>query len=306
MLSPSLSNARGMQRLWHLTHHVCPTTVASTSPEAAVLYSVTQSGVATIQMNEPHTANTFTPSLTEALSTAIAEAEADPQVRVVILTGTGRVFSAGGNAVGMSSGGGSAKAQATRPKRAAVARHALMESSIQSTAAATTVRLREMPKPTIAVLNGGVGGGGLSWACACDIRLAAASAKLATGFINVGLSIDYGASYLLPQLVGQSMARELFFTGRKIDAEEAQRIGLVSRVLPDAELMASAMELAEEMAAKAPTALASMKRNLNDNVDNDLEDSIKVEAMRIGPLLGGAENKEAASAFLQKRPPNFD
>jgi enoyl-CoA hydratase/carnithine racemase len=102
------------------------------------------------------------------------------------------------------------------------------------------------------------------------------------------------------------MARELFFTGRKIDAEEAQRIGLVSRVLPDAELMASAMELAEEMAAKAPTALASMKRNLNDNVDNDLEDSIKVEAMRIGPLLGGAENKEAASAFLQKRPPNFD
>ena len=80
----------------------------------------------------------------------------------------------------------------------------------------------------------------------------------------------------------------------------------MSRVLPDDELMGAVEELAEEMAEKAPTALASMKRNLNDNVDNDLEDAIKVEAMRIGPLLGGAENKEAATAFLEKRPPNFE
>ena len=116
-----------------------------------------------------------------------------------------------------------------------------------------------------------------------------------------------GASYFLPQLVGQSMARELFFTGRKFDADEAQRIGLVSHVVPDDSLLAAATELAEEMAAKAPTALASMKRNLNDdNIDNDLEDSIMVEAMRIGPLLGGAENKEAATAFLGTHRPRLN
>ena len=271
------------------------------------LRQLTRAPLTGAQMNEPENANTFTPTLTAALSDAIAEAEADPEVRVLVLTGTGKVFSAGGNAVGMSGGGGGGRQRkAAAPTGPRVAAHAMTESSIGASAGRTTVRLREMPKPTIAALNGGVGGGGLSWACAADVRLAAASAKFATGFINVGLSIDYGASYFLPRLVGESTARELFFTGRKFDAAEAQRIGLVSRVLPDDELMSAVEELAEEMAEKAPTALASMKRNLNDNVDNDLEDAIKVEAMRIGPLLGGAENKEAATAFLEKRPPNFE
>ena len=152
-MQPRSKNGAAMLRLQRLASHVSASEVASDEP--SVVYSVAN-GVATIRMNEPQTANTFTPTLTAALSDAIGEAEADPEVRVLILTGTGRVFSADGNAVGMSGGGGPAKKPsgggAPRRPRNPVASHALTESSIAASAAKTSIKLREMPKPTIAAV----------------------------------------------------------------------------------------------------------------------------------------------------------
>ncbi len=175
---------------------------------------------------------------------------------------------------------------------------------LQLTRASTL--LHEMPKVTIAAVNGPCAGAGLSLACAADLRIAAESAVFATAFLRAGQTGDYGGTWLLPRLVGPGKARELFFLGDRIDAEEAVRIGLVNRVVPDEDLLPVAQAVAEQVAAAAPLTLAGLKANLNDADYLRLDDLMRAEAVRFTRNRSTRDSLEAVNAFLDKRAPTFE
>jgi 2-(1,2-epoxy-1,2-dihydrophenyl)acetyl-CoA isomerase len=165
--------------------------------------------------------------------------------------------------------------------------------------------LHTMPKATIAMVNGHAVGAGLSLALACDIRVASDRAKLGTIFRNVGFSGDFGGSYFLQKLVGIGKARELYFTGEILDAEEALRIGMVNRVVEHEKLEAETMALAEQIASGPTLAIARMKENLNRGETCDAATALDAEALNM--QLSGMTNdhREAAKAFVEKRKPTF-
>jgi 2-(1,2-epoxy-1,2-dihydrophenyl)acetyl-CoA isomerase len=167
-------------------------------------------------------------------------------------------------------------------------------------------RLHEMPQVTICAINGGCAGAGLSLACACDLRYAVASAKFSTAFVNVGLSGDFGYSYLLPRIVGPAKARELCLLGDKFGAADALAAGLVSGVEPSVPaLLARVHAISTKLATSAPLALLSMKRNLLDSERLSLSESLDVEAARHAQCGAHPDAREAGQAFLEKRRPRF-
>ena len=165
--------------------------------------------------------------------------------------------------------------------------------------------LHEMPKPTLAVIPGAAAGAGLSLALACDLRIAADDAKFTTAFSKIGLSGDFGGSYFLNHLVGAAKARELYFTGQVISGAEAQRIGLVNRALPAAQLADAARACAAELAALPTVAIGYMKRNLNAGLRGSLSDVLDAEAVHMIRTFETDDHKGAAVAFVEKRPPSF-
>jgi len=169
----------------------------------------------------------------------------------------------------------------------------------------TSRLLHEMPKPTIAMVNGPAAGAGLSIALACDIRIAGESARFGTAFVRIGFSGDFGGTWMLQRLVGPAKARELYFTGDLIDAGEAERIGMVNRVVPDDELGRETRALAERIAKGPPIALARMKQNMNLGLASDFSTLLDAEAE--GMIMTGMtqDNREAVKAFLEKRPATF-
>jgi 2-(1,2-epoxy-1,2-dihydrophenyl)acetyl-CoA isomerase len=169
----------------------------------------------------------------------------------------------------------------------------------------TSRLLHEMPKPTIAQVNGPAAGAGLSIALACDIRIAGESARFVTAFVRIGFSGDYGGTWMLQRLVGPAKARELYFTGDPIDAREAERIGMVNRVVPDDELASETRGLAERMAKGPPIALARMKQNMNLGLVSDYPTLLDAEAENMVMTGTTQDNREAIKAFLEKRPPTF-
>ena len=165
--------------------------------------------------------------------------------------------------------------------------------------------LHEMAKPTIAMINGAAVGAGLSIALACDIRLAASNARLSAGFARMALPGDYGGVWMAQRLVGPAKARELYFTADFIDAEEAERIGLVNQVVPGDKLSDKTYELANRLAQGPPLALARMKQNMNLALTADFRGLLRAEAEGIMLLGESADHKEAVQAFMEKRPPQF-
>jgi enoyl-CoA hydratase/carnithine racemase len=164
-----------------------------------------------------------------------------------------------------------------------------------------TGALHGLRKPTIAALPGAAAGAGLAIALACDIRIAAQSAFVATGYVRVGLSGDYGIAWLLTQLVGTARARELMFTGEKVDADRCAQIGLVNRVVPDERLQEEAFAFAKSLAEGPSLALQAMKDNLDDALTVDFDTARNREAERLIPLTTSADHKEAVQAFIEKR-----
>jgi enoyl-CoA hydratase/carnithine racemase len=164
-----------------------------------------------------------------------------------------------------------------------------------------TGALHGLRKPTIAALPGAAAGAGLAIALACDIRIAAQSAFVATGYVRVGLSGDYGIAWLLTQLVGTARARELMFTGEKVDADRCAQIGLVNRVVPDERLQEEAFAFARSLAEGPSLALHAMKDNLDDALTVDFDTARDREAERLIPLTTSADHKEAVQAFIEKR-----
>ena len=165
--------------------------------------------------------------------------------------------------------------------------------------------LHEMPKPTIAMLNGVAAGAGMSLALACDLRIAGRSARMTTAFAKVGLSGDYGGTWFLTQLVGTARARELYFLSDVLDAARIEALGLANRVVADEELAAETMALAERLASGPSVALRYMKRNLNVAESGDLAAGLDSEAYGMLRCRASEDHKEAAQAFVEKRAPAF-
>jgi len=255
-----------------------------------------RTGVSLVTLDRPERLNAMSHELVADLHTAFDELADSPDCRVVVLTGEGRGFCAGldlKDAGRLPGNDGLGPAQAGMRTQQSIAR--------------LIPRMRSMPQPVIAAVNGAAAGGGLALALGSDVRIAAASARFNVAFVRVGLSgCDIGVSYLLPRLVGASRAFELMLTGRIIDAAEADRIGLVLRVVPDGEVVDAALETAELITANSPFGVWMTKEVMWSNLEAgslqaaiDLENRTQVLSSFTGDL------REAMTAFLEKRPPDF-
>jgi 2-(1,2-epoxy-1,2-dihydrophenyl)acetyl-CoA isomerase len=257
------------------------------------LLETVKDGVAIFTMNRPDRLNALSRDMLDGLLDALKRMAADPTVGVVVLTGAGRGFCAGGDVKAMAEG---AEAEGDSLEARAQALRERMEVSRL---------LHELPKPTIAMIRGAAAGAGLSMALACDLRVASDTARLGTAFARVGYSGDFGGSFFLTQLVGTAKARELYFTGDMVEAQQALALGLVNRVVPDAVLEDETMALASRLAAGPRVALGYMKKNLNAAESASLKELLDLEAWHHSRTGLTEDHREAARAFVEKRPPVF-
>lgn len=261
-----------------------------------LLCSVTDH-VATITLNRPDKRNALGDRLTPALRDALLRTEADPDVRVLVLTGAGGAFCAGGDISGM--GDNLSLGAGPNPSFDDLVRN------LQHAQETISLRLYEFAKPTIAALPGPAAGAGMSIALACDLRIAAESACLVPAFGQIGLSGDFGGSWLLSRLIGPGRAKEVYFTGRQIEAPEGQALGVFNRVVPADRLIKETGELAAGIANGPPVALRYMKENHNRAMVTDLKTAMALEADRMMRCLHTDDHKHAAEAFFAKRAPEF-
>ncbi len=257
-----------------------------------------EDGVALLVMNRPERRNALSDEMLRGLAAALRDAETAADVRCIVLTGAGGAFCSGGDVKGMAAGtGGNRGIGLSLDER--IHRQRLSQRE-------TAGRIFRMPKPVIASLPGAAAGAGLSLALACDLRIAAESAVLTTAFAKVGFSGDYGGSYFLTQLVGSAKARELYYLSDRVDAKEAERLGLVNKVVPDAALVAETRALADRLASGATVAFRYMKENLHRALEGaSLEDCLDLEATHHVHTGLTEDHREAATAFVEKRTPTF-
>jgi enoyl-CoA hydratase/carnithine racemase len=252
--------------------------------------------VLTLTLNLPEKRNPISAiEMVDGLCDALTEADADLSVRVVILTGAGPSFSSGGDLKAMrpDSGGlpSSQPAQTRRNYKTGIQRLPMLFQALEV--------------PVIAAVNGHAIGAGCDLACMCDIRIAGESSKFAESFVKLGIIPGDGGAWLLPRIIGFSKATELALTGEMIDASEALAIGLVSRVVPDGELMAAARAVADKIAANPPHATRMTKRLLREGQTASLGNILEMSAAMQSLAHATEDNKEAINAFLEKRAPVF-
>jgi len=264
---------------------------AAPSPE--VLYAV-RGHVATITLNRPDRMNTISRTMLGELCESLLEAERDTNVRVVILTGTGRAFCAGLDLteVTRSSGGG-------------IAAGASQAVNLDLRNTPPTI-LFAMDKPTICALNGSAAGYGMDTALGCDIRIMADGAKLAAAFTKRGVVPESGGTWFLPRLLGWSKAAELIFTGRTLTAQECKEMGLVSEVVAGDALLARAEAVAEEIAANAPLAVQASKRMMRMGLNETFNDHVHHVFLQLLPLFKSQDAAEGMRAFMEKRSAKFE
>jgi 2-(1,2-epoxy-1,2-dihydrophenyl)acetyl-CoA isomerase len=238
-------------------------------------------GVGRFILNRPEAMNALNNKMREELISAIEETEKDIEIRVLVITGKGRAFCAGGDVKGMGT--------QERP---------INPSQI-------ILRLANLEKPVISAVNGVAAGGGCNLALAGDIILASDQARFIQSFVRIGLVPDWGGMYFLPRLVGMAKAKELMFTGEAIDAREAERIGLVSKVFPSEEFEEAMNGLAKKLAAGPPKSMSLIKKILNWGQQSDLKTVMELEHLAQGICRETEDHKEGLKAFKEKREPNF-
>jgi enoyl-CoA hydratase/carnithine racemase len=253
--------------------------------------------VAIITLNRPDARNALSDRLTPALRAMIKSCGENPRIGALLITGAGTAFCAGGDVKGMG---------ANRDKNKLAMSFDEKVADLQERQRLLTGALVSVRKPTIAALPGAAAGAGLAIAMACDIRIAAESAFVTTGYLRVGLSGDYGMAWLLTRLVGTSRARELMFTADKVDARRCEAIGLVNRVVPDLSLRDEAFATARTMAAGPTLALRYMKDNLDEALAFDFATARDHEAERLVRTTLTADHREAVQAFIEKRTAVFE
>ena len=248
--------------------------------------------VATIILNRPDSLNAIGGRMRENILDAKQDVKMDKNIRVLVVTGAGRAFCAGGNLKEM--------------ERLSI-EVSLVERRefVRNVAHRIIQNIRGLEKPVIASVNGPAIGAGLNIALACDLRIASEKARFGEGFINVGLVSDYGGLYFLPRLVGPAKALELYFTGDVIDATEAERSGIVNRVVPHEEIERATYELANRIAKKSPLALGMIKEILYKGLNMDLITELDLEANANSICLKTEDHREGVRAFLEKREPLF-
>jgi 2-(1,2-epoxy-1,2-dihydrophenyl)acetyl-CoA isomerase len=234
----------------------------------------------------------MTADLLGAARSAVEAAASDDTVRVVVLTGAGRAFCVGGDLAAGLEGINGPPPLSSQVGRL---RHFMRTSEL----------LHDMPKVTIAAINGPCAGAGLAWACACDLRYASATAVFNTAFLTAAVSGDFGGSWTLPRIVGSARARELYLLAERFDADDALRMGLVSAVLPADDLMPHVRRVTDRIAGFAPLALRRVKENLNDAEQLTFQEHLARESGRHAFCCATSDANEAAAAFVQKRAPVF-
>ena len=249
--------------------------------------------VTTLTLNAPERLNTISPSMLEALSQALVEADREPETRVIVITGAGRAFCAGLDLVAASAGTGIGGDGGRA-----------MPANLDLRSAPPTV-LHSLDTPTICALNGGAAGYGMDLALGCDIRIAAQSAKLAAAFTRRGVLPESGGTWILPRLLGWAKAAEVIFTGRTLLADDCLELGLVNKVVPDELLAKEVQALAEEIAANAPLAVQSAKRMMRMGLSENFDEHVHHVFLQLLPLFGSADFREGMAAFLEKRKPEF-
>ncbi|OXE35037.1 MAG: enoyl-CoA hydratase [Phenylobacterium zucineum] len=266
-------------------------TQVSTDTTDEVLYEFSE-GIATLTLNRPARLNTISGPMLAQITRLLIKANEDPEVRVVILTGTGRAFCAGLDLVDATQGSGIG----SQPNAVSV------NLDLRNTP--PTV-LFAMDKPTICALNGSAAGYGLDTALGCDIRVMAKSAKMAAAFVKRGVVPESGGTWILPRLLGWSKAAELIFTGRTLTAQESVDMGLASHVVPDDELPGFARALALEMASNAPLAVQSAKRLMRMGLNETFNDHVHHVYLQFLQLIRTHDFREGMTSFLEKRPAEF-
>jgi 2-(1,2-epoxy-1,2-dihydrophenyl)acetyl-CoA isomerase len=256
---------------------------------SVLLYKIGD-GIATVTLNRPERRNAFTLEMIDLWATALRDAKTNEAVRVVVVTGAGQAFCSGGDVGGMAEEG---EATALEHKQWLEQIHRV------------PLALDELDKPVIAALNGPAVGAGLDMALMCDVRIAAEGAKFSEGYVKVGLIPGDGGTYFLPRLVGVARALELLWTGDFVDAREAERIGLVNRVVPADQLMTTVYELAGRLAAGPTVAIRTIKRAVYQGLRMDLRTHLDLISSHMGFIRQTEDHREGSRAFVEKRPPEF-
>ena len=242
-------------------------------------------------MNRPDRLNALNNELTTALNDALGRIASDESVRVVVVTGAGRAFCAGGDLTLIGKGRATGQTQALEP---------LLRTGMQA-----VLTMRTMPQPVIAAVNGVAAGAGMNIALAADMRIAAEEAMFGQNFAKVGLFPDFGGTYFLPQLVGPAKAAELFYTGDMIDAKTALRLGIVNQVVPGAQLETEVKTLAQKIAQGPALPIRAVKRALFASEKEKLTAALEHEVQEQLPCYLSDDCSEAIRAFFEKRPPQF-
>jgi enoyl-CoA hydratase/carnithine racemase len=257
-----------------------------------------EGNVAVLSFNRPSVRNALSEGVYAGFEAAIPVIASHPDIHVVMITGEGDAFCSGGDVKGMNAshkGSGSGQS-VTVEERIHGLRH---RQNLVSMA------LRKLPQPVIAALPGAAAGAGLSIALAADMRIAAERAIVMTAFSNIGASGDFGTSWFLPRLVGESKAKELMFTSPRLSAQQAHDLGIVNVVLPNDNFAVAALEWCQALAQRAPIALRYMKENINRAGDVSLQSALDAEATAMVRTMSTADHREAAAAFVEKRAPRF-
>ncbi len=255
-----------------------------------------EGNIATITLNRPERLNAFTGAMTQGLMQAVEDANADDEIRVIVITGAGRGFCSGLDLAAQAAGqaaapqGAAPSGQARRPRVGSRHLSSLMLS---------------LNKPTIASINGPAVGWGFELAQLCDIRIAANSATLGDMHVKRGLVPDNGGHWLLPRLIGWAKACEIMFLGERMDAKEAERIGLVNKVVPDEELAQTTKEWATKIANNAPLAVQFAKKQMRLGLSSDYESNLEFSVFAQGTLFQTEDFREGVRSFTEKREPVF-
>ena len=266
-------------------------------------------GVLILTLHDPATRNAINPDMAREFFEALDRFEDDPELRVLLLTGTEPSFCSGANVRGFSSSiqarSERGETDALRPWGSMEARYAKKFDAESSRAPEMVLRLQEQQKPTIAAVNGHAVGAGMGLALACDIRLAAEKATFSEAFVRMGLIPADGSCWNLPRLIGVSNTLLLQYTGDRVDGPEALRLGLVSKVVPDAQLMESATELAHRIAQGATRSQSLIKYLVNQAADQSFREHLDLAHVAQDQARSTEDHREAVQAFLDKRPPQF-